>query len=419
MSLLNDIMNVAGFRTAASGSASSTNAPAGQATGSSSAAASTLHQRLGSTFSSTFNRTLSTVYERGTAGDFEDRTLALEEQAALQRLLAAQKAANSSGTVSGGGPVVGANAAPDVSVGASSSDTILAEQREVYAVRIRQSEARLTKVSASLEQEYPKAAQLVSASTGTWDPATFVPKSEEQAEAFAQRLVIDVTEAAARLEILKNQLDSARLELANGGGADVQAQVAALEAAYDRQTAYVDKLARIVDRQSSGMMSDAGTDAMSGNTMRGDGDIPVDEIVVALRAEGYTDEQIARVVGATEVGVEEEKTPGGSTRLQTMSTELTKTFLARFNEMKQRHEQERKQAEEKRQEQQRIDDKRIARKRADEKAADKSVERRRNCERANEQASAQRAANRDAQFQQWMQRVAAEHAQRDRAIRAS
>src|SRR5690606_37363603 len=122
-------------------------------------------------------------------------------------------------------------------------------------------------ISASLKRDFPLAAQLQSASTGTWDPATFVPQTREQAAAFAQRLVIDATEAAARLEILKTQLDAARFELArDGSNVDLQQLVASLEASYDRQKGYVDKLASIVDQQSGGQMTDAGVDALAGNT---------------------------------------------------------------------------------------------------------------------------------------------------------
>ena len=426
MPSLNDIQAlVAASRTSGQQSTLGT----GQQPGGTSAAQS-VTDRFGGTFSSTFSSTMATVFERGVAGEFDDRTLALEEQAALQRLRLAQQEAGvkpvgtsgvpglgvggEAGPVTGGGPG-GSDAAPDAtatgaSAGPDPSTVAVAEQRELYAVRVRQSEARLANISVSLKEDFPLAEQLVSASTGTWDPATFVPQTREQAAAFAQRLVIDATEAAARLEIVKTQLDAARFELAQGGGADVQQLVADLEAAYERQKSYVDKLATIVDRQSGGMMTDAGVDAMSGNTMRNADDLPVEEIVDAMRSEGRSEEEIKRVVGAMEAAVEQDKVPEGSPRLKAMASEMTRTLLAQFNQRVQEMQEETRKQAEQRAEQRRIDDKRAERKRVERRQQEEAIDESRSEQAMAEQAQAQRAAQQDADFQRWLQQLAAQEA---------
>src|SRR5438128_2530104 len=119
-------------------------------------------------------------------------------------------------------------------------------------------------------------------------------------------MVIDATEAAARLEIVKTQLDAARFE-ASQGGTGAQQTVAKLQADYDRQKAYVDKLAKIVDTQSGGQVSDAGEDALKGRTLRTADDVSVAELAHELRASGMDEEQVQRVIGAGELGVEQEK----------------------------------------------------------------------------------------------------------------
>jgi hypothetical protein len=431
VSLLNDITAAAGYRSTYGSNGQQPTLGTGRQPGGPSAGQQ-VTTRFGAVFQTEFSDTMANVYQRGASGEFDDRTLALEEQAALNRLRVAQQAAGvkpvgsdgvpgsgsgagtgsggatggiggdapggaSSGSIGGGstGGVGGSDAAPDATtVG-------VAEQREVYAVRVRQSEARLKNISASLAQDFPLATQLVSASTGTWDPETFQPRTRQEAEALAHRLVIDATEAAARLEIVKTQLDAAKFELSQGAGADVAGVVANLEAAYDRQKAYVDKLAKVVDRHSSGQMTDAGEDALAGNTMRTASDLPIEEIAAALRAEGATDEEIKRVIGAMEVSVEQEKSPEGSPRLKSMANDMSRALLADFNRRMDRMRDDRIRREEQRQEEQRLEDKRADRKRADQKAA--------------EQQQAQRQAQLDAEWQQWLAQLAAKTSQQRQA----
>ncbi|MCW2921170.1 MAG: hypothetical protein JWL76_1044 [Thermoleophilia bacterium] len=426
MSLLNDITAVVGNRSPYGANGQQPTLGPGATPGGPSAA-SQVASRFGTVFQHEFSDTMATVYQRGASGEFDDRSLALQEQAALQRLRVAQQAATpvSTGGVPGGadgstgagtdpgngiggerpggvtgggdtggtttGTTQGSNAAPDA------NSIAVAEQRELYEVRVRQSEARLKNISASLVTDFPLATKLVSASTGTWDPETFQPQTREQAEALAQRLVIDATEAAARLEIVKTQLDSAKFELSQGGGADVAKLVTDLEAGYERQKAYVDKLAKVVDSKSSGQMTAAGEDALAGNTMRGTSDLPVDEIVAALRAEGATDAEIKRVVGAMETSVEQEKTPGGSVRLKSMASEMTRTLVADFNRRMDRMREDGRRREEQRAEERRIDDKRADKKRADQQMS--------------EQRAEQRRAEQDAAWQQWLASLASQHSQ--------
>jgi hypothetical protein len=419
LSLLNDITAVVGARPAIGSAGQQPTLGTGQPPGGPSAVRP-VPTGYTSVFTSTFADTMATVYERGASGEFDDRSLALEEQAALQRLRVAQQAAGATpittGGVGGGGPAEpapepgGADAAPTAD--ATTSMVAVAEQRNVYAVRVRQSEARLSNISGSLKRDFPLAAQLVSASTGTWDPATFVPQTQDQAAAFAQRLVIDATEAAARLEIVKTQLDAARFELAQGGGAEVAKLVVDLEAGYERQKAYVDKLAGIVDGQSSGQMSDAGARALSGDTMRDINDLPVAEIAAALKAEGMSDEQIARVVGAGELAVEQEKTPGGSEHLKKISSDLTRSLINQFNQRVREGQQETQRQEQQRTEQRRIDDKRAERRRTEERATEKRIDERQAERVLTEQTQLQRAARQDAEFQQWLVQLSAKSGQR-------
>jgi len=321
-------------------------------------ASQALSARFSSVFQQSFNQNMATVFERGVSGAFDDPTIKLQEQAALQRLRAAAQGARHPAPAT---HVDGADAAPTSPAVDHSAE--VAARRDLNEARVRQSEARLDNISSSLAAEFPKAAAMPSASTGSWDPATFVPRSAEEAEAFAQRMVIDATEGAARLEIVQTQLDAATFEARAGSGDP--AKVAQLQAAYDRQRAYVDKLAAIVDGQSGGMVTDAGEDAMGGHTLRGANDMPVEEIEQSLRASGMSERQIRRVIGATELSVEEEKTPGGSPRLREISSAMTASLIAKFDRDRERFREEERKTEEQQA---------IARRRRDERAQEKRAE---------------------------------------------
>lgn len=440
MSFSNDILGAVGIRP--QGQGQPTPGATGQQPGAPTAAQS-LSQRFGGVFKTTFNSQMATVLERGVQGEFDDPTLRLQEQAALERLRRAQESAG----VQGGGAAAtpdpsrpvgtgavgdgsGANAAPDAPRTGTSGSSAAAdgaaqlqpasgeptsEMRALYDVRVRQSEARLQNISRSLRAEYPKAAALASASTGTWDPELFVPRTREEAEAFAQRMVIDATEAAARLEIVQTMRDSARFEAAATGSDAARALVTKLDAEYERQRTYVDKLARIVDDSSSGQVTDAGSAAMRGETQRDADDLPVEEIVKAMRQSGMSEAAIRRVVGAGELAVDEDKavqagTPGGSRRLRAITSEVSEfTWVNRFNLQRARFMQEQVIQARRHQEEDAADDRRADEKRQDERAAGRRAERRAIRERGIE-ASAQR---REAEFNAWIQQLAAEAQQRN------
>ncbi len=429
MSLLNDITAVVGNRSPYGANGQQPTLGTGQQPGAPSAA-SQVASRFGTVFQTEFSSTFTDVYQRGASGEFDDRTLALEEQAALQRLRVAQEAAKPVGTggvpgtgtgtgtgtgdaagagtgiggdvpgdVTGGGEtgeIRGSNAAPDA------TSIAVSEQRELYAVRVRQSEARLKNISASLATDFPLATQLVSASTGSWDPDTFVPQTRQQAEALAHRLVIDATEAAARLEIIKTQLSAAKFELSQGAGADVQKLVADLEAAYGRQSAYVEKLAKVVDRQSDGQVTEAGEDALAGGSMRDSGDMPVDEIVANLRAEGTSEEDIKVIVGAMELAVEQEKTPGGSSRLKDMARVILNNYMM-MDSLRDSSEKDREMWREsdRKYEENRIEEERIEKVRSERVASDTAAE--------------TRQARLDAEFRNWLEQLSAQQAQQRQA----
>ncbi|MCW2960465.1 MAG: hypothetical protein JWM90_852, partial [Thermoleophilia bacterium] len=338
---------------------------AGQQPGASSSA-QPLVDRLGSVFESSFKRDFATIFDRGNAGEFDDPELRKAEEAALARfdqyaqVVAAAAPTTTTPTstapavhsgpmanaapgrggpgagppdVTGGGGS-GASAAPDPQVTAPiaglATGEATAAARDVFGVRVRQSEARLTNMSQSLKADYPKAAQLASASTGTWDPTTFVPRTPQEAEAFAQRMVIDSTEAAARLEIVATQLDEARFEASLGSDPAATARVAKLEQELQRQEQYFGKLAAIVDR-ASGLFTEAGDAALSGTSLRGAGDLTANEYADRLRAAGVDEASIIRAVGAAEVGIEQVETPGGSPRLKQLATVLSSWALDYMN----------------------------------------------------------------------------------------
>ncbi len=416
MSLLNDITAVVGNRSPYGANGQQPTLGTGSTPGGPSAA-SQVANRFGGVFGTAFNGTLSTVLERGKSGEFDDRSIALEEQAALNRLRIAQQAAagrpvetggvptgEQPGGIGGENPVTGggetgssggASAAPDA------SSIAVAETRELYAVKVRASEARLRNVTETLTRDFPLAAKLESASSGRWDPETFVPQTREQAEAFAHRMTIDVAQSAARLEIIMTELDAAKYELTQNGGAAAQQRVAELESAMTRQQAYVAKLSRIVERNSNGQLTEAGDDARAGRTLRGMADKQVNEIVTALRAQGMDDAEITRVVGAMEVVVEQEQQPGGSERLKSIASDMTRTLVADFNRRMDRMREDGRRREEQRAEERRIDDKRADKKRTEQQQS--------------EQRAEQRRAEQDAAWQQWLANLAAQHSQQRQA----
>ncbi|MCW2972794.1 MAG: hypothetical protein JWN72_1067 [Thermoleophilia bacterium] len=372
----------------------------GDATRASSANA--LTSKLNSLFTNTFQSNLQTVFTRGAAGEFDDAKLTLAEQAAMTKLELARRAPAPIATD-------GADAAPDTEVtggGATGADSAAAvsAERDVYQVRVAQSEARLQNISTKLRAEYPEAAALASASTGTWDPAAYRPKTKADVTAFAQRMVIDATEGAARLDIVKNELDAARLEAKSAPSTAATALVTKLEADFKRQQDYVKKLATIVDSASNGLVSDAGKDALAGTSLRTDADVSTSELAAEMRKNGFSDADIAKVVGQGELAIEEEQTEGGSQRLRQVVDQSITSLMLKFDRERS---EVRRAAEEKRAEQKRLDDKFEARhderayfnERADNQAAEQNSSQR----ALDEQAAAQHAGERQAALNAYLQ----------------
>lgn len=408
MSLNNGIAGSAGSWIAP-GRSTGTQGPSatGQTPGAQSNADS-LSARFGNVFQSSFQRNLAAVFDRGAAGEFESPELRLKEQAAMANLerlkqeLLTQGASGATGlgqpaVVVGGGGALAAprptprDAAPVTPVTPGTVATLgkaADAAREVYDVRISQSEARLANISQSLKRDFPKAASLQSASTGTWDPTTFVPRNPAEAEAFGQRMVIDATEAGARLEIVATHLDAARFEAESTGSPAATALVARLEAELDLQQAYVLKLAAIVDEASGGEVSAAGADALAGATLRAAADLPPEELAAALREAGLDEAEINAVVGAAELAVEQEVTPGGSPRLQQMAVAVADVALERMYAKLGKLRQDGVQATEERRLERQRDERRLHESQAEQEQV--------------EAGAAERSAVRQAEFEAWL-----------------
>ncbi|MBC7461171.1 MAG: hypothetical protein H7287_07400 [Thermoleophilia bacterium] len=364
--------------------------------------ANALTSKLNSLFTNTFQSNLQTVFTRGAAGEFDDAKLTLAEQAAMTKLeLARRTPAPTTGSV-------GANAAPSAGVvgggPTGESAATVAAERDVFQARVAQSEARLQNISTKLRSEYPEAAALASASTGTWDPATYRPKTKAGVTAFAQRMVIGATEGAARLDIVKNELDAARLEAKASPSTAGTGLVTKLEADFKRQQDYVRKLAKIVDGASEGLVTDAGKQALAGTSLRTEGDVSATELAKEMRKNGFSEADIATVVGQGELAVEEDTTDGGSQRLRQVVDQSITTLMLKFE-----REQSgvRREAEEKRAEQKRLDGEFQAKHDEqhyfDQQADNQASELRANQHALDEHAASQHAGERQAALNAYLQ----------------
>jgi hypothetical protein len=327
-------------------------------------------------FKSTFQSDLQTVFSRGAAGEFDDKNLSLAEQLAsnklkqLQSIKAPAPRAGSSGGADGGviaagasdGSVTGASVSGGSVTGASvtgasvagggsvdMSTTTAQAERDLFTIRIAQSNARLVNIASKLNAEYPAAASIESASAGTYDPLTYQPKTKVEVVAFAQRMVIDATEGAARLEIVKNELDLARLTAKSNPSATATAKVTELTASFQRQKAYVATLAAVVDRESNSGLTDTGTSVLAGQTVRSATDLSAQELVTELRKQGASEAEIKQVVGIQEDSVDEAVTPGGSSKLRQLADTMLSSLMLKYDNMRQeaRASQRRKEDDEK------------------------------------------------------------------------
>lgn len=85
-------------------------------------------------------------------------------------------------------------------------------EHEQLEVLKQAAEVRLAKVSQSLSSRMTAGASMASLRSGNIDLATAHPKSEAEAKAFGERLVIDMAEGAAELDLVNAQLEIAVVE---------------------------------------------------------------------------------------------------------------------------------------------------------------------------------------------------------------
>lgn len=332
-------------------------------------------------FNTSFQRTAATVFDIAAGGGFDDEVLARKEANLLDRLrgAASQFGGDVLGGGGSGGPTVvgGSHAAPVVSV-----NDFNATARELLDVRLEQSKARVAKVGQQLAARYPAAASIPNG----YNPTTYIPKSEDDARAFAERIAVDLTTGAAELEVVKSNLDIARFEAENRGvNPATDAKVAALQAQYDRQIAAVDSLAVAVDKVTGGAVSDVGEDVLAGQSLRAAEDVPVEALAAEMRRAGLDEDSIEAVTGAGELAVEEAQSPGGSKRLDTI-VDTAKTAMVKWI-LDQWKKDSVKAAEERR-----ISDEKAEDRRAEQVAINRNANRRAADENAAEQAAAERRA---------------------------
>jgi len=133
---------------------------------------------------------------------------------------------------------------------------VVATQHQLMELDVQQAQARQSKVHASLTQRFSSGAQLPSALTGQLDYHTFRPRTRADADAFAQRMAIDVTDGAAALEVTATKLQLAKADAAlKPADAAASAAVAALVTQYDSQQARVLDMVQVVDAQTGGSIS--------------------------------------------------------------------------------------------------------------------------------------------------------------------
>lgn len=131
----------------------------------------------------------------------------------------------------------------------------------VLEMGVTQAEGRIHRLDVTMRAEFPLAASMPSASTG-WDIEAFVPRTRGEADAFAQRIVVDAVQAAAQLELLVARRERAA-HRARAGDVAAAREVGELDRLVEGQLAYVDRLTRVVDSSADGVLTDSGAIALS------------------------------------------------------------------------------------------------------------------------------------------------------------
>ncbi len=249
--------------------------------------------------------------QRYASGEFDDPEIAAQ-LAASQQSLAASETVHDVAIATPGVPT-GANAAPVATTVFDASTGLIRDEATVQRLLVAQAEARFTNIDAALRTDFPMAELLPSAETG-WDPATFVPTTPADAEAFAQRVVVDATRAAARLDVLVATRDAASVVARTTGDPTAAAKLAELGRLVDDQVAYVDKLATIVDSSSNGALTDAGARTVRAAFAGGAEAAEVVRVGTAAKRSGASDQVVERLVGAAAIARERVSGRAGADR---------------------------------------------------------------------------------------------------------
>jgi hypothetical protein len=194
----------------------------------------------------------------------------------------------------------GANAAPDApEISASDLQLLKSEQasakQEMLDLAAADAEARVVRVKGALNSQFALGARLPSIEQLGVDPATYKPQSKQAAEAFTQRLTIDMVSGVAELDAL--QAEWQKLHGENPGSP----QLDALERAYKEKYAKVEKLISAYENQTG--------EKVEGTVLAGN--------------------QTQDISGLREAGDELEET-GVSSAAGKISSSLMDSFVTRF-----------------------------------------------------------------------------------------
>lgn len=339
-----------------------------------------LRRKLAPAFRTSFDAGIERVLDGATSGEFEDPQIAARIKALEQRLRQRSmaqlsptpplpRAGGANGGVAGGTGGQRPGGLPDV-VSASP-----VEARELLELQSQQAAARLSKVSASVRSRFhdwnadPHVARA--------DLRTFTPRTREQAEAFAQRLVVELTEGAAKLEVAATQLELARFEAQRAPNAEATREVAQLEAQHAALERYVIEVAEVVDRQSDDAVSRTAPAA----------DAQLGSVVGEAVRNGISGEDLEKLRKAVTIAGEEAAT-GNSQVVNDIQHQLSDTMFS-IMRSKWRRDEERAEQDQRRYEHMRLE----------QRASERTQRQRASDERAS-QLAAQRSAEVAALYRQ-------------------
>lgn len=155
----------------------------------------------------------------------------------------------------------GAHAGPDV---ATLSETDIAHvqaeqraaEREMYELAARDAETRLARVSQALAGQFTAGSKLPMIARMGIDPSTYAPRDEAEAQAFAERLTIDMVTGVAQLDALRAEWQRAKAESPGSP------ELAMLQRRYQQHYAWVERLIAAYEKHTGGTV---GQTALAGN----------------------------------------------------------------------------------------------------------------------------------------------------------